>query len=188
MSVKTFSTEVLTSADTNTYLTNSGLVYVTSASATSGTSLSINNCFTSTYSNYRIVISNLVTTGAAAIYFRLRASSADATAADYYYNGFYFATYASTTISGYAGSAITYFDTSTVGDTLASGAIIEVLQPQVASRTQFGCHGFDPRSSTGSGGRYASGMHNTNNQYDGFTIYNCTFTSVTATVYGYRKA
>jgi hypothetical protein len=61
MATKTFTTgEVLTASDTNTYLANSGLVYITEA-AFSTTAL--DGIFTSTYDNYRIVASNLITTG-----------------------------------------------------------------------------------------------------------------------------
>jgi hypothetical protein len=58
MAIKTFTTgEVLTASDTNTYLANSGLVYVASttfANATPGVEMS--NCFTSTYDNYEVHI------------------------------------------------------------------------------------------------------------------------------------
>jgi hypothetical protein len=56
MAVKTFTTEVLTSADTNTYLANSGLVYVTSATIGTGvSSVTVSSAFSSTYDNYKII-------------------------------------------------------------------------------------------------------------------------------------
>ena len=59
MAIKTFSAgSVLTAADTNTYLANSGLVYITSASLTSVTN-TFSTCFSSTYDAYKIVITNL---------------------------------------------------------------------------------------------------------------------------------
>lgn len=62
MAIKTFTTgEVLTASDTNTYLANSGLVYITEA-ALSTTAL--DGIFTSTYDNYRIVVNNIITSGA----------------------------------------------------------------------------------------------------------------------------
>lgn len=55
MAVKTFTTgEVLTASDTNTYLANAGLVYITQIAFTNQTTVSINNCFTSTYDWYRV--------------------------------------------------------------------------------------------------------------------------------------
>jgi hypothetical protein len=62
MAIKTFTTgEVLTASDTNTFLANSGLVYITEA-AFSTTAL--DGIFTSTYDNYCLVVSNMITTGA----------------------------------------------------------------------------------------------------------------------------
>jgi hypothetical protein len=54
MAVKTFTSEVLTSADTNTYLANSGLVYVASTTFSASSGVEMSNCFTSTYDNYEV--------------------------------------------------------------------------------------------------------------------------------------
>ena len=52
MAIKTYvSSTTLSASDMNTYSANSGLVYITEVVATSGTTLSVNSCFTSTYSN-----------------------------------------------------------------------------------------------------------------------------------------
>jgi len=58
MATKTFTTgEVLTASDTNTFLANSGLVYVTSATIGSGVStVTVSGAFSSTYDNYRIIM------------------------------------------------------------------------------------------------------------------------------------
>lgn len=58
MAVKTFGSEILTSGDVNTYLANSGLVYVTSQTIGSGvSSVTVSNAFNSTYDNYRVIVS-----------------------------------------------------------------------------------------------------------------------------------
>ena len=57
MAIKTFTAgEVLTASDTNTFLANSGLVYVNSFSTTGNTVLTCDNVFTSAYKNYRVFI------------------------------------------------------------------------------------------------------------------------------------
>jgi len=86
MSIKTFTTgEVLTAADTNTYLANAGLVYITEASAAAGaTTLSINNCFSTTYDNYRVVVSHADGTVATGLYLRFRNGGTDRTT-NYFY-------------------------------------------------------------------------------------------------------
>ena len=92
MAVKTFSSERLTSPDVNTYLTNSGLVYVTSQTFTGVTSVSFNSCFTSTYDNYYLQCSVIGSVAGNAYTLRYRASGVDATSADYAYWGFYWST------------------------------------------------------------------------------------------------
>jgi hypothetical protein len=57
MAIKTFTTgEVLTAADTNTFLNNGGLVYIGETSATGQASIILNNIFSATYDVYRLVI------------------------------------------------------------------------------------------------------------------------------------
>ena len=70
MAVKTFTTgEVLTASDTNTYLANSGLVYVGGTTFSAASTPFVNGCFTSNYQNYRIIIS---ISGSASSNLRLR--------------------------------------------------------------------------------------------------------------------
>jgi hypothetical protein len=82
MSVKTFTTgEVLTASDTNTYLANSGLVYVTQADLTSA--LQITNCFSTTYDAYRIVVNTATVSASADITVQLVSGSTPYTTANY---------------------------------------------------------------------------------------------------------
>jgi hypothetical protein len=56
MAIKTFTTgEVLTASDTNTYLANSGLVYVGGSSFSAQSTVDL-DLFSSTYDNYRVEI------------------------------------------------------------------------------------------------------------------------------------
>ena len=55
MAIKTFTTgEVLTASDTNTYLANSGLVFIASTTFAGSTGVEMSNCFSSTYDNYEV--------------------------------------------------------------------------------------------------------------------------------------
>jgi hypothetical protein len=76
MAVKTFTTgEVLTAADTNTYLANSGWVYVTSVDLGGNTAVNIDGCFTATYDSYVVVISNFRGASAGYLYAQTRSGS-----------------------------------------------------------------------------------------------------------------
>ena len=61
MAVKTFTTgEVLTASDTNTYLNNGGLVYISGTTVGTGvSSVTVSSAFSSTYDNYRVIINNV---------------------------------------------------------------------------------------------------------------------------------
>ena len=64
MAIKTFTTgEVLTASDTNTYLANAGLVFISNTAITAGaSSIVVSNCFSSTYDRYKILIESNVNT------------------------------------------------------------------------------------------------------------------------------
>lgn len=56
MATKTFSVgEVLTASDTNTYLANAGLVYITQVTASASSLVQFNNVFSATYDQYLLV-------------------------------------------------------------------------------------------------------------------------------------
>lgn len=182
MAVKTFTTgEVLTAADTNTYLNNGGLVYITQTTL-SGANVNIDNCFSSTYAAYRIVINGAsCATGARFILFTFRPTSVSGYNTSYYFTQMENATASTTTNT-------TTFTTGLVVDAGAhSGGVIEVYNPQTAVTATFTASGTDPRT-TGAYFRNAAGWHNQTGQYTGFTL-TCqadSFDAGTATVYGYR--
>ena len=188
MAIKTFTTgEVLTASDTNTYLANSGLVYVGSASASSGSSFSINSAFSATYDNYLIAISNFNCSLGARIYLRLRVGGSDTT------TGYYYSTvsvpYSTTAPSNFGAANASFFYTDAVGDATQTGsAIINLSNPYLTTETAFMEQGVDARTSGSSG--IVQGFLNDNTSYTGFTLLlvGQTFSSVNCTVYGYRKA
>ena len=87
MAVKTFTSATLSSSDTNEYLANAGLVYVTGGTVTPGSSyLEILNCFSATYDNYRIVMSGWQTVSNQALVYYL---GTNATSGAYYGSVYY---------------------------------------------------------------------------------------------------
>jgi hypothetical protein len=187
MAIKTFTTgEVLTASDTNTYLANSGLVYVTDTSF-SGTGFSINNCFTSTYDNYRIEINGYANSNAD-LSFRFRSSGSDLTTTVYQYasQGSYGGV--RNDAAGTGQTAIGF--TPSMGNNRYSGAAIEVYGPNTTyswKTTNTNCS--FSHDATGVIVRNVAGACNSATQFDGFSIITGGATIVgTCTVYGYRKA
>jgi len=182
MAIKTFTTgEVLTAADTNTFLANSGLVYITQTTL-SGATVNVDNCFSSTYSSYRIVIQNAsCATGTLFVSFAFRPTSVAGYNTSFYDTRMENATPTTDTNIGY------WVPSLIVDATNQSGGVIEVHNPQTAATATFQAQGTDPRIGGGFF-RSGAGFHNQTNQYTGFTIgvVGGTFDSGTATVYGYR--
>jgi len=176
MAVKTFTTgEVLTAADTNTYLANSGLDWISTTSVTTGSSYTISSAFSSTYRDYVIVgsFTRTASTGTGYCFLRLGAS-----ATDHQMSGQY-STWNSSTRTGDNGND-GYAFLSSDG---ANSFVAQVLAPQLAQRTFYTCDG--------KGQDYTSLMNvrvNNNTQYTSFSISLAvgTFTSGRVSVYGYR--
>jgi hypothetical protein len=180
MAIKTFTSgEVLTASDTNTYLANSGLVFVKSQTIGNAVgSIVVTDAFSSTYDNYKIVVA-----GGAASAFAPLTIQLGATAGNYNYSLVY-ATYATNAVAGACSAgatSIVYVGQSVTSQTMVS---LEINGPNLAARTGFSAPYFD---ATNAG--HMSGYLNNTTQYTGFTISTTggTLTGGTLTVYGYRK-
>lgn len=192
MAVKTFTTgEVLTASDTNTYLNNGGLVYITEATATSGTTLSVNNCFTSTYVGYVLYMTGAPTASAYGCDLRMRASGTD-TSTGYYY-GMTGVDISSGTAVANRGNNASVFATYMVAGTAGrASAVLQIINPQVAQYTNFMCQATDSRGGSGYGGQSTTGQLLNTTQYDGFSLVwgagGGTIGYLNVKVYGYRQA
>lgn len=190
MAVKTFvASEVLTASDTNTYLANSGLVYITSGSL-SGSSTNFAGCFTSTYDNYRIVISSASISANGDIYWRGLVGTTPSTSSDYSFafNGL-LADGTSFNASNPAAS-VGYIGVSAlggVGGVVVGSASLDVYGPKLSQRTFLTCVGMGYYS--GFYGRSGMSHFNLTTSFDGiqFTTLGTTTMTGTVTIYGYRK-
>ena len=187
MAVKTFTTgEVLTSADTNTYLANSGLVYITSAVVTSAvSSVTIDNCFTSTYDNYLVIGSNIGGSASVDLYCQMRYAG-PTTQSTSYYQGIGGITYLgglSTPLSGNNASAFT------LGN-ITSGGPRKPFNMNVFQTVGFA--GITIQTWDSNAGSFYSGAGyiNTSRTYTGliFSTSSGTINAGTFRVYGYRQA
>lgn len=173
---------------TPTSIANSG----GSASASGGavtfsgvSSVSLNGIFTSTYANYRLIISGMTSTsGSAEVRSRFRVSGSDATSSDYYDQGIYGN---GTTVGATRSSAVTfnrfgYSNNSGVGHVTA-----DICSPHLATST-----GMNSNSLLTAGGPQTylfSQMFLVTTAFDGITFIIDTGTfSGTIRVYGYKNS
>ena len=185
MAIKTFTTgEILTASDTNTYLNNGGLVYVTSVTVGAGSNtVSVSNCFTSTYDNYKVIWTGGVSVGAEALSLNLLPTSVTGWNTSYSMAVSYI-TYAGSptplttngnTKWGFAGEITTANKTN---------VNFELFAPNLAQYT-----GLSNAYLGGAGAGAGAGIHAIASAFTGFTISGAqNFSGGTITVYGYRKA
>lgn len=172
--------------------TAKGLVYITSATASNASTVTVDNCFTSDFTNYRVIVSDLTTTSGGGnnfFTFTPRANGSNNTSAvtrsayQFYSlsNGAQTANNLNATYPAgfpYAGS---------IGSSKKLGNVFDVLAPQKAQRTilQFG--GFT-REDLSYLHTPSAAIWTHDTQYDGFAlIFDVSGTSGTVRVYGYTE-
>ena len=161
------------------------LVYITKA-ALSGSNVSFDNVFDSTYENYVIVVSDVSASAATGMYFRLRAASSDAAFARYYWHQAE-GEYSSTAYQGRNGNGQTYYYPipqmqSSSTDTAAT--TITVYQPALAKFTGLNHDGYE--ANTGRNYVKGAGFYQNTTVFDGFSLtpVSGTFASGNCFVYG----
>ena len=183
MAVKTFAVgEVLTASDTNTYLANAGLVYITSTTVGSGvSSVTVSNCFSSTYDNYRIVYTGGTQSSNTQTALRLGSSTTGYSGSIQYV--IYTGGAAPAQASDNNGDKFTW---AGGGDSISVIVVCDLFGPYATAHTRIAVPNVTYSILAGT---YA-GIHGVSTSYTGFTILpgSGTLTGGTITVYGYRKA
>lgn len=157
----------------NTLSASGGLVYVGGGTVSAGSAINVNNCFTSTYENYRIVLtSNVATT------FRFRVSGADNSTSAYYEQ---FINGNNTTVSG-ARSAV-----QTLNNLNSSAGVValDVFGPATAA-AHYMLGTITQGGTTLTATSYAYHFSSAT-AFDGFSILGTTMTA-TVRVYGYSNS
>jgi len=164
-----------------------GLVYITQATFSAVNTVSINNCFSATYSNYFLTIETTAAVVDGNVTGRLRLSGTDSTT-----------NYAGQRIGGEAGSAFATTNPSGTDD-VTFGAIQAATATSYALTTTILCPALARATNwltlTGTNGnngtivQFCWNTHSTATAYDGITI-NYSGTSFTGTirVYGYANS
>ncbi len=152
---------------------------ITASTFSGSSAVSINNCFTSTYSNYKIMVT--ITSGTAGDNqrFRLRASSADNTTSNYNGQHQYFGATSGIFTSSSA-TSIYMYDSSTAGNVF----VMDVCSPQVADKTWYTMAAMQGSNYS----VFGAGFFNASTQFDGITFYPSSGTiSGSIAIYGYGK-
>lgn len=184
--------EVLTAASLNANFTFAasnplgGLVLTGSASPSAASSVSINNCFTSAYENYRIIGAFTNASGTGSITARLRAASTDTTTN---YTGQITESYTSSVATTLNPSGTDDWYITDVNATYPIPSFsFDVYRPQTAQKTTF--TGLNIYQNTGAllVSQYAAGIQTSTTQFDGITILSSVNITGTIRVYGYTNS
>jgi hypothetical protein len=164
-----------------------GLVLVASASFTAQSSVSVDDCFTSEYDNYRIMVHVTGSSASQYINARLRASGVDDSASNYYNQLQEF----NSTGSSFSRSTLSDFRVGYSDATYPFGpASFDLMGPGLATKTAY--LGMAAYTETAVGtikARMHNCIHTTAAAYDGLSLIPSagTFTG-SLSIYGYRKA
>lgn len=201
MAIKTFSDGVsLPASDINTFLTNSGLVYIAGASfssVTSGAPLDVNSVFSSTYTNYLLVLRVSQTVATGSTVFRMRTAGAADSGAIYSYawGGTFIGVGPVYNFAGYATTnpfspATEMFTGIAAGAGYSGTARIDIQSPNVARGTRMLGQAYTDYSGTYyNTALTAGGEVSSVTQYTGFRLYPTAGTaSGEYALYGYRIA
>jgi hypothetical protein len=164
------------------------LVYITQSSFTTSSAVNVNNCFTSTYRNYKIVVNiDSASADAQAVYLKMRASGTDSSASYYWYG-----------LEPNSGDNFLYTNR---GNNVSTGvgigyqglngisSSVEVWDPQLSQITHFASQFASSLTSLPAVVGFANGTHNVASSYDGFSLVpgSGTITGIVR-VYGYANS
>lgn len=187
MAVKTFTTgEVLTASDTNTYLNNGGLVYISTTNFATVQTVDFQSAFSSTYVNYRALV-RISASSAASVYLRFLVGSTVQT--NNIYSLYYGAATGSTTMTGSDRSD--QFGLSPAAyPTYPTSYQLDFFSPQATDYTAYSATGISGLSATSAALAFVGGRNSVTTAIDGFQLTTAGGPSVTGKVvlYGYRNA
>lgn len=170
--------ELLSSSDMNRV----GLWRIANTTFTASSSIVVDNCFSSSFDDYRLIISCTSNSGLNSVNLQYRVGGANADTANYFPRGWYnFGT-----LTSYAPAAQTSWYLFDAGVTHPAAGIVDIIGPNKAQRTVGNASGIEPVNN------YAynfMGIHSLATSYTGFRLVPTAGSTLTGsvTVYGYNK-
>lgn len=185
MAVKTFTTgEVLTAADTNTYLNNGGLVYVKQVTVGSAVaSVDITSCFSSTYDNYVVSLAGITASNNGVSMIARLLVGTTANAANWDGNTYYVVTGGAGALTNNNLTNQNYAEIGSVTNTYLNAFTFQVNQPNRTTGSYINFSSADNNYL-----RFGAYFLKNSTAYDGIRIlpFAGTLTGGTITIYGYR--
>lgn len=181
--IRTLGSSIDTSLNTALGTKKAGMVLLNTTSFSAVASQSVNDVFSSTYDNYRIVISYTSATGSATR-IRWRVSGSDNTTTNYNYTGF-----RSNMADGTTGSWTQTADGNDfhfIGETTTSdisSSVLDVFTPFATAKTNYVFSAIRVGQFYG-----GAGYFNATTSFTGFTIYSASGNMTgSVSIYGYNK-
>jgi hypothetical protein len=167
-------------------ITTTGLVLVSSSTFSAVSSVTVSNCFSSSYDNYKIVLANTASSGNPEIYLRLRVSGTDTSAN--YKSVRIFSVNGGTPTGGLSPTGTDEFFIGQLasGSPTLSATTLELMNPQKAQATSAFVQ-FNSIDGANLVSNFISGYQSDTTQFDSASIIASTGTFAgTIKVYGYK--
>jgi hypothetical protein len=164
---------------------SSGLTLITRQTYSSALTINVNDVFSSTYDNYRIVVRNSAGT-TAGLAMRLRVSSADNSTSNYYSTVFEAVSGTSTIFPRFKTSATSFLD-GDIDFKNDATLVFDITAPNLTQETSF--MGLWSCTATGWRSGNINGLFNATTSFTGFSLYGASGSATgVVTVYGYQKS
>lgn len=189
MAVKTFTqAEQLSAADTNAYLANGGLVYVTESTFTTTTQVLVDNCFTLSFRQYRILFDTTAYSANNTLQMQMRtggSSGSNYTSLNYQ---FQLLEAANTTVTASQAVGNDWWRITYGYSTGYVSAAIDLFNPYESVNTQYQSVGRSNSGTTTMLQNQCSGFMNATTSFTGVRIYSSSNMTGRIIIYGCRNA
>jgi hypothetical protein len=174
--------------DETEYLKNEanavGLVLVTTQSFTASSAVSVNNCFSSNYTNYRVILRCTSAAGDPNLSARLRVGGVDNSTASSYLRQLL---QGSSTTASAARDAQNVLALGALSTAVGNVFILDIVSPFAATRTSFLSNNLYVSSTDNAFVVFINAVHNQSISYDGITFFPGSSTITGSfSVYGYK--
>ena len=171
---------IVLDADGNATVAGMGLVHINTTAFSAVSSVSVNDCFTSTFDVYLIVVTGISSPAATAANIRMRVGGSDATGASYSRERLLGS---GATASSSTDASATSLTAGVIFDTLSGINQIQISNPAITTNTSFLITGGRTGSASITGG-----VHALATAYDGFSLIPASGTITgSVRVYGYNN-